>query len=74
MKMHREGFDGVTYDDFQRIFTKYILKNQMGATLNQITDRILNISTDTIIRYLALDATIRSKQQSLGDVLTEGDL
>lgn len=68
-KLHREGFTRVKYKDLEEVFFKYIYRRQVPDSLSIISDRILNISVDEIIRYLSLDASVRSKDMCLSELL-----
>lgn len=68
-KLHREGFTRVVYQDLEQVFLKYIYKGILPNSLNEVSDRILNISVDEIIRYLSLDASVGSKDIKLVDLL-----
>ena len=68
-QLHQEGYDGIQFNDLERIFSKYIFKRRKPSFLNELTDRILNISTDDIIRYLSLDAATTTDKSALNEVL-----
>lgn len=68
-KLHGEGFSRVKYQDLEEIFFKYIYRRNLPSSLSEVSDRILNISVDEIIRYLSLDASVRSKDMALSDLL-----
>lgn len=68
-KLHREGFSRVKYKDLEEVFFKYIWKRSVPDSLSKASDRVLNISVDEIIRYLSLDASIKSKEMVLIDIL-----
>ncbi len=68
-KLQQEGFDQIRFDDLERIFSKLVFKRQKPQFLHELTDRILNISTDEIIRYLTLDATMNTSKEGLDKIL-----
>lgn len=68
-KLHREGFTRVKYKDLEEVFFKYIYRRNLPDNLSEVSDRILNISVDEIIRYLSLDASVRSKDMAISDLL-----
>ncbi|NLC64958.1 MAG: hypothetical protein GX753_04740 [Erysipelothrix sp.] len=68
-KLHQEGFANVRFNDLERNFASYVFKRNKPKHLNILTDRILNISADEIIRYLSLDASVSVKKTSLGEIL-----
>ena len=68
-KLYREGFTRVKYRDLEEVFFKYIYRRNLPDNLSEVSDRILNISVDEIIRYLSLDASVRSKDMAISDLL-----
>lgn len=70
-KLHQEGFKQVRFQDLERIFSNLVFKRQKPKFLNQVTDRILNITTDEVIRYLTVEATMNTDRKSL-DALVKG--
>lgn len=70
-KLHQEGFEQVRFHDLERIFAKMVFRRQKPKFLNQLTDRILNITTDEVIRYLSVEATMNTDAESL-DALVKG--
>lgn len=70
-RLHREGYPGIRYLDLENIFFNYIWKKGVPAHLSIISDTILNISTDKIIQYLSLDASISADKTKLRDYLDE---
>lgn len=70
-KLHQEGFKQVRFQDLERIFANLVFKRQKPKFLNQLTDRILNITTDEVIRYLSVEAAMNTDRKSL-DALVKG--
>ncbi len=68
-KLHQEGFSRVKYEDLEEIFFKYIYKRQKPKSISEMSDRVLNISVDEIIRYLSLNASVITKKEALSDIL-----
>lgn len=74
LQLHREGFERISYDDLERVFFEFKTKHKQPISLHEWANVILNISTDDIIRYLSLAATVSSRKSTIGDVLMEGDI
>lgn len=68
-RLHQEGFNRVKYKDLEEVFFKYIYRRRQPSSLMEVSDRILNISVDEIIRYMSLDASVSSKDMALTDLL-----
>lgn len=66
-RLQNSGYEGVSYDDLQRVFTRHIWRHKQPSRLSELADEILNISDEDIVRWLAVDSTIQGFKSSLDD-------
>lgn len=66
-RLQNSGYEGVSYDDLYRVFTRHIWRHKHPSRLSELADEILNISDQDIVRWLAVDSTIQGFKSSLDD-------
>ena len=66
-RLQNSGYEGVSYDDLYRVFTRHIWRHKQPERLSELADEILNISDQDIVRWLAVDSTIQGFKSSLDD-------
>lgn len=66
-RLQNSGYEGVSYDDLYRVFTRHIWRHKQPKRLSELADEILNISDQDIVRWLAVDSTIQGFKSSLDD-------
>lgn len=66
-RLQISGYEGVSYEDLFRVFTRHIWKHKQPNRLSELADEVLNISDEDIVRWLAVDSTIQGYKASLDD-------
>ncbi len=70
-RLHREGYTGIRYLDLENIFFRYVWRQEVPKSISIISDEIINMSTDRIIQYLSVDASVQGSRRNISDILGE---
>lgn len=73
-QLHDKNYKGITYQDLERVFKKYIWKHQQPRHLSTYAESIFSTSDDAIIRWLTLESKIMGTKTSLSELLMDLDM